>query len=190
MNIHEHQGKALLADFGIPVPRGCVAFDVAQARAAVDTLGGGLWVVKAQIHAGGRGKAGGVKIARSKAEVETFAKQMLGMTLVTKQTGPGGKVVNRIYIEEGIDIQRELYLGMVVDRATAGVTIMLSKEGGTEIEEVAEENPDAIIKIHVNPAVGVQPFQVREAARKLGLSVKLGRNMTKFILKMYAGFVA
>ncbi|PKN56083.1 MAG: ADP-forming succinate--CoA ligase subunit beta [Deltaproteobacteria bacterium HGW-Deltaproteobacteria-14] len=190
MNIHEHQAKALLKQFAIPVPEGRVAFSVEEARAAADSLGGPIWVVKAQIHAGGRGKAGGVKLAKSKPEVETLAKQMLGMKLVTKQTGPEGKIVNRIYIEEGVDIARELYLGMVVDRATAGITIMLSSEGGTEIEEVAATNPDAIIKIHVSPAVGVQPFQLREAGVRLGLSTKLVRNLTKFVTSLAEAFVA
>ncbi|TNF23785.1 MAG: ADP-forming succinate--CoA ligase subunit beta [Deltaproteobacteria bacterium] len=190
MNIHEHQAKALLKQFAIPVPEGRVAFNVEEARAAADSLGGPIWVVKAQIHAGGRGKAGGVKLAKSKAEVETLAKQMLGMTLVTKQTGPEGKTVNRIYIEEGVDIARELYLGMVIDRATGGITIMLSTEGGTEIEEVAAENPDAIVKVHVSPAVGVQPFQLRNAGAKLGLSQKLTRNLTKMVTGLYEAFTS
>ena len=190
MNIHEHQAKALLKQFAIPVPEGRVAFSVEEARAAADSLGGPIWVVKAQIHAGGRGKAGGVKLAKSKPEVETLAKQMLGMKLVTKQTGPEGKIVNRIYIEEGVDIARELYLGMVIDRATGGITIMLSSEGGTEIEEVAATNPDAIIKIHVSTAVGVQPFQLREAGARLGLSTKLVRNLTKFVTSLAEAFVA
>ena len=190
MNIHEHQAKALLKQFAIPVPEGRVAFSVEEARAAADSLGGPIWVVKAQIHAGGRGKAGGVKLAKSKPEVETLAKQMLGMKLVTKQTGPEGKIVNRIYIEEGVDIARELYLGMVVDRATGGITIMLSSEGGTEIEEVAATNPDAIVKIHVSPAVGVEPFQLRVAGAQLGLSQKLIRNLTKFVTSLYEAFTA
>jgi len=190
MNIHEHQAKALLKQFAIPVPEGRVAFNIEEARAAADALGGPIWVVKAQIHAGGRGKGGGVKLAKSKAEVETLAKQMLGMNLVTKQTGPEGKTVNRIYIEEGVDIARELYLGMVVDRATGGVTVMLSTEGGTEIEEVAADNPEAIVKIHVPTSVGVQPFQVRNAGAKLGLSTKLVRNLGKMIDGLYKAFVA
>ncbi|MCA9515805.1 MAG: ADP-forming succinate--CoA ligase subunit beta, partial [Myxococcales bacterium] len=189
MNIHEYQAKALLRDYGIPVPRGHVAFSAEEARSAADNLGGSLWVVKAQIHAGGRGKGGGVKLAKSKAEVEALAKTMLGMQLVTKQTGPEGKKVQRIYIEEGADIARELYLGMVVDRQTSAVTVMLSTEGGTEIEEVAAENPDAIVKIHVHPGVGVQPFQVRDAAKRLGLEGKLVRSLTSFITKLYTAFV-
>ncbi len=189
MKIHEHQGKALLKKYGIPVPDGRVAFSVEEARNAVDALGGDLWVVKAQIHAGGRGKGGGVKLARSKAEVETLAKQILGMQLVTHQTGPEGKQVNRLLIEEGVDIKRELYLGMVVDRARSGLTIMLSAEGGTEIEEVAATNPDAIKKIHVHTGVGVQPFQVRNAAAALGLSSRLARNLTAFVIKLTKAFV-
>ena len=190
MNIHEHQAKALLKQYGIPVPEGRVAFSVEEARAAADALGGPLWVVKAQIHAGGRGKAGGVKLAKSKPEVEELAEKMLGMKLVTHQTGADGKIVNRIYIEQGVDIGRELYLGMVVDRATSAVTIMLSTEGGTEIEEVAAHNPEAILKIHVTPAVGVQAFQIRNVAAALGLSGKLARNLTKFVTSLYEGFVA
>ena len=189
MNVHEHQAKALLAGYGISIPRGQVAFNVEEARAACDTLGGDLWVVKSQIHAGGRGKAGGVKLARSKSEVEAFAKELLGKTLVTVQTGPEGKVVQRLYIEEGVDIQRELYVGVVVDRATSGVTVMISAEGGTEIEEVAHDNPDAIVQVHVDPAVGVQAFQVRDAAAKLGFSAKLGRNLSKFVGQLYKAFM-
>ncbi len=190
MNIHEHQGKELLRSFGIRVPRGQVAFTPDEAVAAADALGGELWVVKAQIHAGGRGKAGGVKLARSRADVRANAEALLGATLVTHQTGPEGKVVRRVYIEEGCDIAREFYLGAVVDRATSGVTFMISTEGGVDIEEVAERNPDAIVKINVNPAVGVQAFQVRDAAEQLGLSTKLTRSLSGFVAKVYEAFVA
>ncbi len=190
MNIHEHQGKELLRSFGIRVPRGQVAFTPDEAVAAADALGGELWVVKAQIHAGGRGKAGGVKLARSRADVRANAEALLGATMVTHQTGPEGKVVRRVYIEEGCDIAREFYLGAVVDRATSGVTFMISTEGGVDIEEVAERNPDAIVKINVNPAVGVQAFQVRDAAEQLGLSTKLTRSLSGFVAKVYEAFVA
>jgi len=188
VNIHEHQAKALFREYGIPVPDGQVAFSVEEARGAVDTLGGNIWVVKAQIHAGGRGKGGGVKLARTKAEVEEVAKNILGMRLITPQTGAEGKIVHRIYVEQGVDIQRELYLGMLVDRERGGITVMLSAEGGTEIEEVAAERPDAIVKIHVNPAVGVQAFQVREAAAALGLSQRLARSLTQFVARLYRAF--
>ncbi len=189
MKIHEHQGKALLKKYGIPVPKGKVAFSVEEARKAASELGGDLWVVKAQIHAGGRGKGGGVKLARSKDEVEALAREILGMQLVTHQTGPEGKEVRRLLIEEGVDIQRELYLGMVVDRARSALTIMISAEGGTEIEVVAAKDPDAIKKIHVHPGVGVQPFQVRNVAAALGLSAKLARNLTAFVTKLTKAFI-
>ncbi len=189
MKIHEYQGKEILRHFGVPVPRGIPAFTVQEAVEAAQKLGGPVWVVKAQIHAGGRGKGGGVKLARSKDEVETLAKAMLGMTLVTKQTGPEGKVVNRLYVEQGVDIRREIYLAMLVDRVTSGVTLMMSSEGGMDIEEVAEHNPDAIIRIAINPAVGLQAFQIREAARRLGGSPTFSRNLTDFLLKFYRAFV-
>ncbi len=189
MNVHEYQAKMLLRDYGIPVPRGIAAFNVQDAARAASELPGPIWVVKAQIHAGGRGKGGGVKLARSQEEVKTLASEMLGMTLVTHQTGPEGKVVKRLYIEDGVDIARELYLAALVDRATGGVTIMLSAEGGMEIEEVAAERPEAIIRIHVNPAVGLQAFQVREAARSLGGSSKFVRNLSSFLEKFYRAFV-
>jgi succinyl-CoA synthetase beta subunit len=179
----------LLRDYGIPVPRGIAAFNVHEAVAAANELPGPIWVVKAQIHAGGRGKGGGVKIAKSHDEVRELASRILGMTLVTHQTGPEGKLVQRLYIEDGVDIKRELYLACVVDRATSAVTVMLSAEGGVEIEEVAAERPEAIIRIHVNPAVGLQAFQVREAARKLGGSAKFARNLASFLEKFYRAFI-
>jgi succinyl-CoA synthetase beta subunit len=189
MNIHEYQAKELLRTHGIPVPRGQVAFTAEEAEAAARHLGGELWVVKAQIHAGGRGKAGGVKLARSYAEVRTLAGEMLGKTLVTKQTGPGGKVVQRVYIEEGCDIARELYLGAVVDRETSAVSFMLSTEGGVEIEEVAEHQPEKIARIAIHPGVGLQAYQLREAGVQLGLDAKLVRGITGFADKLYAAFV-
>jgi succinyl-CoA synthetase beta subunit len=188
MNIHEHQAKGLLQQYGVPVPRGTAAYSVDEAVQAAHDLGGEIWVVKAQIHAGGRGKAGGVKIARSIEEVRTHATDILGRVLVTHQTGPEGKEVRRLYIEEGCDIARELYLGAVVDRETSAVTFMLSTEGGTEIEEVAATNPEAIAKIHVNPAVGVQAYQIRNAAAQLGLDAKVARGLTRFVDALYSAF--
>ncbi len=190
MKIHEHQAKELLKSFGVRVPRGKVAFTPAEAVEAAKELGGDVWVVKAQIHAGGRGKAGGVKLARSLDEVGALAEEILGKTLVTKQTGPQGKVVRRLYIEEGADIAREFYLGAVVDRRAGQVTFMVSTEGGMEIEEVAATKPEAIVYIPVNTAVGVMPFQIRGAVEKLKLSKKLGRELTGFITKLYEAFMA
>jgi len=190
MNVHEYQAKQLLREHGIPVPNGVPVFNVDDARRACDALPGPIWVVKAQIHAGGRGKGGGVKLAKSKAEVEELAKQMLGMTLVTVQTGPAGKLVNRLYIEEGVDIRRELYLAMLVDRVTSGITLMVSSEGGVNIEDTAHDHPEKIIRISVNPAVGLQPFQVREVAKKLGGSAVFARNLATFLGKFYKAFVA
>ena len=189
MNIHEHQAKALLREYGIPVPRGEVAYTADEAVQGAESLGGDLWVVKAQIHAGGRGKAGGVKLARSTSEVREYADALLGATLVTHQTGPGGKVVGRIYVEEGCDIARELYLGVVVDRATSTVGFMLSTEGGMEIETVAEETPHLIARFSAHPGVGLQDFQVRRACAELGLSPKEARRLTGFATKLYKAFV-
>jgi len=190
MNVHEYQAKQLLREFGIPVPNGIPVFDASDARKACDALPGPIWVVKAQIHAGGRGKAGGVKLARSKPEVEELAKKMLGMTLVTPQTGPEGKVVNRLYVEEGVDIRREIYLAMLVDRVTSGITLMMSSEGGTEIEEVAATHPEKIIRVAIHPAVGIQPFQIREVAKRLGGSPAFAKNLADFLKKFYTAFVA
>src|SRR6185295_8602138 len=156
MNIHEYQAKALIGKLGVAVPNGQVAYTAEEAVQAAQKLGGSVWVVKAQIHAGGRGKAGGVKVVKSVDDVRETAKKMLGMTLVTHQTGPAGKVVKRIYVEAGCDIKRELYLGMLVDRATSRITIMASAEGGVEIEEVAAKTPEKILKVAIDPATGIQ----------------------------------
>ena len=188
MNIHEYQAKALIRKFGVAVPDGHVAYSADEAVDAAQKLGGGLCVVKAQIHAGGRGKAGGVKVAKTTDDVRSLAKSMLGMTLVTHQTGPVGKVVKRIYVEAGCDIKRELYLGMLVDRATSRITIMASEEGGMEIEEVAAKNPEKILKIAVDPATGVQPFHAREVAFFLKLTGNQIGSATKFILALYKAF--
>jgi succinyl-CoA synthetase beta subunit len=190
MNIHEHQGKELLARFGVAVPRGSVAFTVDEAAAAAEDLGGPVWVVKAQIHAGGRGKGGGVKVVKSIDDVRAAAGDMLGMTLVTHQTGPGGKEVKRIYVEEGCDIARELYLGVLLDRATSRITVMASTEGGMDIEEVAAKTPEKIIKVAIDPATGMQPFHGRQIAFGLGLEGGQVGAAVKFLMAMYDAFTS
>jgi succinyl-CoA synthetase beta subunit len=189
MNIHEYQAKKLLAQYGVSVPRGAVAYTAAEAETAAKQLGGPVWVVKAQIHAGGRGKGGGVKLVKSVDEAKETAKKMLGMTLITKQTGPQGKEVKRVYIEEGCNIARELYLGMLVDRATSRITMMASTEGGMEIEEVAAHTPEKILKAAIDPAVGFQPFQGRQLAFGLGLTGKQVNAAVEFMSAMYKAFV-
>ena len=169
MKIHEYQGKALLRKYGVVVPRGKPAFSVDEAVAVAEELGGPVWVVKAQIHAGGRGKGGGVKLARSMDEVRQIAGEILGMQLVTHQTGPEGQKVRRLLVEEGADIKKEYYVGIVTDRATQRVAVMASAEGGMEIEEVAERNPDAILKEFVDPAVGLTNEQAAKLARGIGV---------------------
>ncbi|HEX9448367.1 MAG TPA: ADP-forming succinate--CoA ligase subunit beta [Dongiaceae bacterium] len=188
MNIHEYQAKALLGKFGVAVPQGHVAYSPEEAVDAARKLAGSVWVVKAQIHAGGRGKAGGVKVVKSIDDVRDAAQKMLGMTLVTHQTGPQGKLVKRIYVEGGCDIKRELYLGMLVDRATARITIMASSEGGMEIEEVAAKTPEKIIKVSVDPATGIQAFHARRIAFGLGLEGNQIASAGKFIAAMYRAF--
>lgn len=188
MNIHEYQAKEILRKYRVAVPRGKVAYTVEEAVKNAEELGGKVFVVKAQIHAGGRGKAGGVKLAKSVDEVRNFAKQMLGMTLVTHQTGPEGKEVRRLLIEEGIDIARELYLGIVLDRAVSRLVFMASTEGGVEIEKVAAEKPEAIIKEYVDPKIGLQAFQARKIAFGLGLGGDQVKNAVKFILSLYKAF--
>ncbi|HWT96784.1 MAG TPA: ADP-forming succinate--CoA ligase subunit beta [Terriglobales bacterium] len=189
MNIHEYQAKALLGKFGVAVPQGHVAYSPEEAVDAARKLAGSVWVVKAQIHAGGRGKAGGVKVVKSIDDVREAAQKMLGMTLVTHQTGPAGKLVKRIYVEGGCDIKRELYLGMLVDRATSRITIMASSEGGMEIEEVAAKTPEKIIKVAIDPATGIQPFHAREVAFGLGLEGNQIASAIKFITAMYKAFI-
>jgi len=188
MNIHEYQAKGLLAKFGVAVPRGRVAFTPTEAEVAAQEIGGSVWVVKAQIHAGGRGKGGGVKVVKSLAEVKTTSEQILGMTLVTHQTGPAGKEVNRIYIEEGCDIARELYLSFLLDRATSWVTVMASTEGGMDIEKVATETPEKIIKVAIDPAVGLQPFHARKVAFGLGLEGPQIRSAVTFLQGIYKAY--
>ena len=189
MNIHEYQAKGLLAKYGVAVPQGGVAFTPDEAMNAARELGGPVWVVKAQIHAGGRGKGGGVKVVHSLDEVDQAARGMFGMNLVTRQTGPNGKEVKRIYIEDGCDIDRELYLGAVVDRANKTVTIMASTEGGVEIEQVAAKTPEKIIKVSVNPALGMVPFMARQLAFGLGLEGRQVSSAVRFITALYNAFV-
>src|SRR6202047_4713314 len=169
MNIHEYQGKEILRGYGVATPRGLPCFSVSEADAAARKLGGRVWVVKAQIHAGGRGKGGGVKVAKSLEEVHEHAARILGMTLVTHQTGPGGRVVKRLLVEEGADIRKEFYVGMVVDRASQRVTLMASSEGGMEIEEVAAHTPEKIHKVAIDPVEGLTDAQADDISRKIGV---------------------
>ncbi len=185
MNIHEYQAKEIFRKYGVPTPRGGVAFSGPEARKVAEELGGNLWVVKAQIHAGGRGKAGGVKLARTLDEVEKIAEEMLGMTLVTHQTGPEGKVVKKVYVEEGADIKAEYYLGMVLDRALEMPVMMASTEGGMEIEEVAEKTPEKIVKVAIDPTIGFQPFHARKLAFGLGLGKDEQKEFIKFAQALY-----
>lgn len=189
MNIHEYQAKELLKARGVPVAQGAVAYTVDEAVAVAKTLPGPVYVVKAQIHAGGRGKGGGVKVVKSVDEVKEAATKILGMQLVTHQTGPQGQEVRRLYIEDGCDIARELYLGLLIDRATSRVTIMASTEGGMEIEEVAEKHPEKILKVVVDPAVGFQGYQGREIAFGLGLEGKQIGKCVDLVTKLYNCFV-
>ena len=197
MNIHEYQAKALLAEFGVATPRGGVAFTAEEAEKVANELGGPVWVVKSQIHAGGRGAgrfkgnedgAGGVRVVKSIAEVRANAQEMLGATLVTKQTGPRGKQVKRLFIEDGCDIARELYLGMLVDRASSRITVMASTEGGMEIEEVAAATPEKILKIAIDPAIGLMPFQCRRIAFGLKLEGKQVGSAVKLLMALYKAF--
>ena len=189
MNIHEYQAKAVLAGYGVPVPNGKVAFTPEEAEAAAKSLNTAVYVVKAQIHAGGRGKAGGVKLVKTLEEVKETARKMLGMILVTPQTGPEGKQVRKVYIEEGSKIKKEYYLSLVVDRATAGITIIASTEGGMDIEEVAHNSPEKIINVHVDPTIGLQEFHKRKIAFGLGLEGEKVKKMGKFITCIYKAFV-
>lgn len=189
MNIHEYQAKTILSKYGVAVPRGGVAFTPDEAEKVAQGLSGRLWVVKAQIHAGGRGKGGGVKLAKSLDEVKQLTKEMLGMTLVTHQTGPQGKEVKRVYIEEGSDIGSELYLSMVIDRATSHITFMASSEGGMDIEEVAHNTPDKIVTVDVDPACGIQAFHARLLAKGMGIPAELHKEFHQFIFGIYKCFV-
>ena len=188
MKIHEYQAKQILGRYGVAVPRGEVISRVEEARVAAERLGGGTVVVKAQIHAGGRGKGGGVKLARSSAEAEKVAGDILGMTLVTHQTGPEGRVVRKVLIEEGLDVARELYLGLVIDRAIGRPVFMASTEGGVEIEVVAAQHPEKILKESIDPGVGFQAFQARKLAFGLGLEGVQVTEAVKFFAALYRAF--
>jgi succinyl-CoA synthetase beta subunit len=199
MNIHEYQAKAVLREFGVPVSRGKAIYSLRDVDAAVRELPGPVWVVKSQIHAGGRGKGkfkepeagdkGGVRLARSPEEVKTFAQQMLGKTLVTLQTGPAGKQVNRLYVEEGSDIASEFYLSALVDRQTSRVAFVVSTEGGMNIEEVAHETPEKIVTFSVDPATGIMPHHGRRVAQALGLKGDLAKQAEDLVAKLYRAFV-
>ncbi|MHA1190593.1 MAG: ADP-forming succinate--CoA ligase subunit beta [Alphaproteobacteria bacterium] len=200
MNIHEYQAKALLREAGVPVPDGHAMFTADEAQAAAEKLPGPLWVVKSQIHAGGRGKgkfkelgsdaAGGVRLAKSVAEVRQFAEEMLGNTLVTHQTGPAGKVVNRLYVEDGSDIDKEFYLSLLVDRATSQVAFVASTEGGMNIEDVAAETPEKIVTFSVDPVTNICPWHVRKLAGALGLTKDQQKQMSRIVTSLYSTFVA
>ncbi|MEJ8546503.1 ADP-forming succinate--CoA ligase subunit beta [Brevibacillus borstelensis] len=189
MNIHEYQGKQILKQYGVKVPEGKVAFTVDEAVEAAKALGTSVVVVKAQIHAGGRGKAGGVKVAKNLDEVRTYAQEILGKVLVTHQTGPEGKEVKRLLIEQGCDIKKEYYVGVVVDRATGRVVMMASEEGGTEIEEVAERTPEKIIKEVIDPVTGLTAFQARKLAYAINIPKELVNKAVKFMMGLYQAFV-
>jgi len=190
MNIHEYQAKAVLAEFAVPVPRGYPAFSVAEAVQAAEKLGGSVWVVKAQIHAGGRGKGGGVKVVGSIAALRAEAERMLGMTLVTHQTGPKGRVVRRLYIEEGAAIERELYLSLLVDRETSRVAVVASTEGGMDIEEVARATPEKIVTLTIDPATGPWPHHALALGRALNLSGGFAKQLRALLPALYKAFVA
>ena len=188
MKIHEYQGKEILKRFGVPVPRGIPCFSVDEAVKAAESLGGPVWVVKAQIHAGGRGKGGGVKLARSMAEVKQLAGTILGMQLVTHQTGPGGQPVRRLLLEEGADIKKELYVGIVTDRGSQRVCVMASSEGGMDIEEVAAHTPEKLLKVFVDPATGLTDADANTLARGIGIpetSVPKARAVLQALYKAY-----
>ncbi|KKB75617.1 MULTISPECIES: ADP-forming succinate--CoA ligase subunit beta [Bacillus] len=189
MNIHEYQGKEVLRKYGVTVPEGKVAFTADEAVKAAESLSGPVYVVKAQIHAGGRGKAGGVKIAKSTDEVKAYAEELLGKTLVTHQTGPDGREIKRLLIEEGCDIKKEYYVGLVLDRATSRIVLMASEEGGTEIEEVAEKTPEKIVKEVIDPAVGLQSYQAKKIAFAINIPKELVNQAVKFMMGLYTAFV-
>ncbi len=200
MNIHEYQAKAVLREFGVPVARGVPVLKAGEAAKAAKELGGPVWVVKAQIHAGGRGKGkfkepaagdkGGVRLAKSAEEVDQYAERMLGKTLVTAQTGPAGKQVNRLYIEEGAEIAKEFYLSMLVDRGTSRVAFVVSTEGGMDIEKVAHDMPEKIVTFAVDPATGIMPHHGRKIAEALGLSGDLAKQAEKLATQLYSAFIA
>lgn len=189
MNIHEYQGKEILKQYGVSVPNGRVAYTVEEAVDAAKELGTDVVVVKAQIHAGGRGKAGGVKVAKDLKEVRTYAEELLGKTLVTHQTGPSGKEVKRLLIEEGCDIRKEYYIGFVLDRDSDCIVLMASEEGGTDIEEVAEKNPEKIFKEYIDPVVGLVPYQARKIAFQINIPDQVINKAVTFMLGLYRVFI-
>jgi succinyl-CoA synthetase beta subunit len=189
MKIHEFQAKAILSRYGVPVPKGEPVSSAEEAQAVAERLGGGVVVVKAQIHAGGRGKGGGVKVVKSAAEARTAASKMLGMTLVTHQTGPDGRLVKRLLVEQGLEIGRELYLGLVIDRSSKKPVLMASPDGGVEIEKVAEETPDRIFKAFIDPALGLQAFQARRLAFAIGLSGDQVGRAVRLMMAVYQAFI-
>ena len=188
MDIHEYQAKALLADFGVPIPPGGLAYSPEQAQYRASEIGGEHWVIKAQVHTGGRGKAGGIRLCQSEQEVWTAADEMLGSRLVTNQTGPRGRGVYRLYVESVADIEREIYLGFVLDRATERVMLVASAAGGMEIEQIAEEDPESMIRVVIEPAVGLQAFQAREVAFALGLDASLVTEAANTLRACYRSF--
>ncbi len=189
MNIHEYQAKEVLRDFGVATLKGKLAFTPEEAVAAAKEIGGSVWVVKAQIHAGGRGKGGGVKVAKTLDEVREYAQKILGMTLVTHQTGPEGKKVQKIFIEQGCNIAKEYYVACLIDRETGRVAMMASSEGGMDIEEVAEHNPNAIVKVDIDPVTGLGAWQARELAFKIGMAPTTVNKAVKFMMGLYEAFV-
>ena len=188
MNIHEYQAKEILAKHGVSIPRGCIAHNPEEAINSAKELGGNLWVVKAQIHSGARGKAGGIIVCKSEQEVSDAASTLIGKTLVTHQTGPDGKPVERVYIEEGTDIKKEFYLGLVLDRSSESIMVVASSEGGMSVEEIAEEKPESLIKTRIEAAVGMQPYQARQIAFALGLESKAVNQCAQAILGAYKAF--
>ncbi len=188
MEIHEYQAKEILTDFGVPVPRGGLAYSPEQAVYRSHELGGDAWVVKAQIHSGGRGKAGGIKFCRDDDEIWAAADELLGKRLITNQTGNAGKIIHRLYVEEASEIANEYYVGFVLDRQKERISVVASSEGGVEIEDIARENPDSLIRVTVEPAVGMQPFQAREIAFKLGIDKSLSSQAITALLGCYRAF--
>ena len=189
MNVHEYQGKEILRKYGVTTPRGIACFSVDEAVAAAEKLGGNVWVVKAQIHAGGRGKGGGVKVATSMEQLREFSDEILGMQLITPQTGAEGKQVKRLYIEEGADIADELYVGALVDRETQKVVLMCSSEGGMDIEEVAESTPEKILKIYVDPTDGLNRAEAEDVCAKMGMPAEAISEGADFLAGLYEAFV-
>src|SRR5688572_19726178 len=189
MNIHEYQAKEVLRSFGVAVARGLPALSIDEAVKAAQTLGGSVWVVKAQIHAGGRGKAGGVKVVKSIDDVKKEATRILGSTLITHQTGPKGKQVNRLYIEQGSTIEKEFYLSMLVDRVTSRVAIVVSTEGGMDIEKVAHDTPEKIVTISIDPVANICPHHVRRVSKALGLDADLQKQMSPLLTYLHKAFV-